>query len=167
MGWLFTQGQTRRELIERLTEPFTGASGNDYTCLAHCTRGNNLWSVWERSGQDDESRRYIVLFMMQRQAGYGWGYKDVSEEMGPGYHNCPLAYLDMANDGVNHDWRERVRQYHARTNTSRLNIGDKVALVGSTVEWAKIVSTRPLRGIGNDGRLYTIPKRILGNILSE
>ncbi len=57
MGWLFTRGSNRRQLIEERTRNWT-ADGPDSTtvvtsCLARCYRGGVfsgvLWAVWERT----------------------------------------------------------------------------------------------------------------------
>jgi len=162
MGWLFTQGQTRAEVIDRVTEDWVEESGLRHTCLAKCTRGNVVWSVWAHEVEGGETRTVIHCDLIRPQLRYGWGYKGMSEGMGPAYYTCPLAYLKMATDGINEDWRERVRQYHAKTN-QKLQIGDKVTLTGTTLEWVIITSVRPLQGVGNNGRLYRIPRNMLGD----
>jgi hypothetical protein len=47
----------------------------------------------------------------------GWGYKDLDETAGPNAVDCPLSYLDaphVAPEGYAPQWRERVREYHAK-----------------------------------------------------
>jgi len=46
MGWLFTEGQSRREVIHARLHRQWG-EGYSGSCLAHALRGNVLWSVWE------------------------------------------------------------------------------------------------------------------------
>ncbi len=114
MGWLFTQQQTRKQLIERLTrdEEFIGISRK---CLRWSTVGNVLWTVWEISGPGETVRRYIGCDLMACHRGYGWGYKDMCESMGPCYYSCPTCYLDMV-PVANAQWREQVRAHRvART----------------------------------------------------
>jgi len=131
MGWLFTLGQSRKELVERRTMPWqrTQPDGTvvTSTCLAHCYRGcvfsGVLWSVWERTWTKDnqnvqEPERWIGCDLLAYQSGYGWGFKDLDESCGPYYFSCPLGYLAMA-PVANETWREGVRSFHARLKAKR------------------------------------------------
>lgn len=132
MGWLFTLGASRKNIIADLTERQESASAI-YETLAHCCVGNNLWVVQARTMKATGERiRFIALYLLQRSSD-GWGYKDMDETCGPHYFNCPLKYLDMAPEGaVNQyakDWREAVKTYWAGRQKScalaaKLKIGD-------------------------------------------
>jgi hypothetical protein len=114
MGWLFTYGQTRKQLIHERTTGWKSEKGSTQ-CLTHCTRGNVLWAVWERYHRDTgHFERYITCDLMQTQRSYGWGYKDMCESMHPYYYSCPEKYLDMVPKVASQAWREKVREYHAR-----------------------------------------------------
>lgn len=135
MGWLFTVGSTRKQLIAERTENWTrdGAEGVTVktTCLAHCYRGNVysgvLWAVWERTfikdGQQTQpNERWITCDLLRYQKDYGWGYKDLDESMHPYFYSCPLGYLELVpldQFGGNAEWREGVRSYHARRQQKR------------------------------------------------
>ena len=44
-----------------------------------------------------------------------WGYKDMSEDMGPGYHDCPLIILKdvpCPDDKYAIEWRQAVMERH-------------------------------------------------------
>lgn len=44
-----------------------------------------------------------------------WGYKDMSEDMGPGYHDCPLIILKdvpCPDDKYAIEWRKNVMAHH-------------------------------------------------------
>lgn len=44
-----------------------------------------------------------------------WGYKDMSEDMGPGYHDCPLIILKdvpCPDDQYAIEWRKEVMERH-------------------------------------------------------
>lgn len=112
MGWLFGHGQTRSQLIERLTR-YEEHSGRTRRCLRHCTSGNVLWTVWEIARPDEAPMRYIGCDLLAwDKSCAGWGYKDMCEEMQPFYYSCPLAYLDMV-PSTSPEWREQVRAWHA------------------------------------------------------
>lgn len=134
MGWLFTRGMTRREMISERAATWETTSGEmlvKSTCLAHCYRGGAfsgvLWSVWERTFTKDgqtvkPTERWITCDLLRYQKDYGWGYKDMEESMHPYYYSCPLGYLEMVpidQFGGHAEWREGVRQYHIRQKEKR------------------------------------------------
>ena len=134
MGWLFTAGISRHDLIADNTKSWEKTRDDGTviksTCLAHCYRGGVfsgvLWSVWERSfTKDDEqvepTQRSIVCDLLRCVQG-DWGYKDMEESMHPFFYSCPLKYLEMVpmdQFGGHTEWRELVRQYHARITEKR------------------------------------------------
>lgn len=131
MGWLFTYGQTLKEIIARRTAGWDNTNTDGLvvrsTCLKHCYRGNiftgTLWSVWVRTFTKDgvETRpaeRWIGCDLLQYQTGYGWGYKDMEEAMGPYQVSCPLGYLALV-PVASETWREGVRLYHERAKAKR------------------------------------------------
>lgn len=134
MGWLFKHGYTRRQMIEERAENWETTSGDMFvtsTCLAHCYRGGVysgvLWGVWERTFTKDgqqvkPTERWIACDLLRYQKDYGWGYKDMEESMHPYYYSCPPGYLEMVpidQYGGRTEWREGVRQYHARQAEKR------------------------------------------------
>ena len=134
MGWLFTFGSNRKELIADRTEGWqrTNDDGTVVTskCLAHCYRGGSfsgvLWSVWARTfvrneGHVEPAQRWIMCDLLRHHRD-GWGYKDIEESMGPCYYSCPQKYLDMVpldQFGGNADWRALVTAYHEQQREKR------------------------------------------------
>ncbi len=146
MGWTFTSGATRADVIRVQTKGFVNDSGK-LACIAKCCTGNNLWAVFERTVKERtedgtvtpaRTYRFICLFMLSNHRSYGWGYKDVDESMGPTYYNCPLKYIEMAEAmpmpavemHYAAEWRQAVRnhwqrQSQVRENAAGLKPGDK------------------------------------------
>jgi len=106
-----------------------------------------------------ETDRFIYLALIGNDGGYGWGYKEMTEHMGPNYYNCPLSFLNECpppppeddKDGMAADWREGVREQAERNNVGRkLEVGATYKLQGVAAEWKDrtitIESLRPLRG---------------------
>jgi len=131
MGWLFTHGQTLKEIIVRRTTGWETTHENDTlvktTCMKHCYRGGAfsgvLWTVWERTFEKDgdavrPAERFIGCDLLKYQTGYGWGYKDQEESMHPYQYSCPLAYLTVVPVACE-AWREGVRAYHQRQREKR------------------------------------------------
>lgn len=162
MGWLFTVDASKADIIRDLTAPEENESRR-WETIAHCVRGNVLWAVIEITyKQEHRRKRFIACYLLARQKGYGWGYKDMEECMHPCYYSCPLKFLDMV-PVANADWRAAVRTYH-RNHNRELTIGQKVGIKGSTLPWVVITSLRPLTG-EHGGRCYRVPRRLLGEVL--
>jgi len=47
MSWLYTEGSTKKDIIDNLTRNWSDER-RDHTCVAHCVRGNVIWMVWEK-----------------------------------------------------------------------------------------------------------------------
>lgn len=129
MGWLFKSGITRKELIAEQIKGWERTKEDSnvikLTCIAQCYRGGVfsgvLWSVWERTFTKDNQQveppqRWIICDLLKCVKGE-WGYKDIEESMHPYFYSCPLKYLDLVpldQYGGNAEWRDLVRQHHAR-----------------------------------------------------
>lgn len=137
MGWLFTSGLTRKDLIRERISDWERTSDDGMVvktaCLAHCYRGGVysgvLWAVWERTFAKDSQNvqpceRWITCDLLRYQKDFGWGYKDMDESVHPYYYSCPLSYLEMVpidQYGGHAEWRDCVRSYHARQAQKRQN----------------------------------------------
>jgi hypothetical protein len=64
--------------------------------------------------------------LLRFENGYGWGYKDMAEEMHPFFYSCPLGYLALVPVACA-EWREGVKTYHVkmaeRRKARRLMVG--------------------------------------------
>ena len=122
MGWLFGW-DTRKQLIDHLVANKGGGK-----VQKHCCVGNNLWMTVEYERRPGHVDTLIVLCMMRRGHGHGpeWGYKDVSEDMGPCNTTCPVSYLESCTAPPNkyaYDWRQAV--YALNRNAKQLKVGSK------------------------------------------
>ncbi|MEW6542442.1 MAG: hypothetical protein AB1411_02400 [Nitrospirota bacterium] len=148
MGWLFTSGASRRDIIAERIKRWSN-DGVEAVCLKHAVRGNVLWTVWEHRHEDGRTTRFIGCDLLQCKKDCGWGYKDMDESCHPYYFTCPLSFLDMVPPSCE-PWRAKVRAYHARMNAGRhLTVGQVVKLRGCTIPEILIISVRPLRGRHN------------------
>jgi len=115
MGW-YGDSVSRKEKIRMLT------AGNARTkCIRYCYRGNAfkgiLWQVWELED------KFITCDILEYHKGY-WYNKPLDESMHPYYYSCPLAYLAMT-ETVNKEWRESVKEYHAKAKTKREQLNNQ------------------------------------------
>ena len=184
MGWTFTPGSTRKDIINDCIRgwdlhagPSAGSEDNldayvivgRNETLKWCTVGNVLWSVCEqrftagpKAGKVD---RWIRCDLLQNGGERdGWGVKSMEESCGPYYYSCPLSYLDMVpcpdNESAR-EWREEVRKV-AGVKKSRANLaatlkdGDTVFILGH--EDPFIFTKRDRRKyIAQGYHLYTMP----------
>ena len=132
MGW-YGGYNSRQEVIDEITKGY--ASPHDpnltTTCLKHCTRGNIVWGVWERTLSDGNVKRWITCDLMQYYRGdRTWSYKPMDESMHPYYYTCPLRYLDMVPAECT-EWREGVKEYHQKQKEKRIARKKQKMLVDS------------------------------------
>lgn len=172
MGWTFPYGATRRQVIEELTiaERLYGEKmgGGCFRTLRHCCRGNVLYALHETVKGDGTSNKWIGVYLLQRDGSGDWGYKDMDESMHPYYYNCPVSYLDEADepttDGAR-EWRAEVRRRAAARTSKKPKKGETWSLQGCVIPSVRIMSARPLRGM-YQGTLYKVKKAQLGEKLS-
>lgn len=195
MGWLFTQGQTKEELVQRVTREWGNDSedkeGNKIhisgKCIEQALRGNHLWTVWEivqtplqDSKAANKTDRVIALHLIEKEKGYGYGYKDMDESCGPYAYDCPLKFLDMVpvpDSKHAAGWREKVRAYHQEKTgkakkRAKISIGSHLVLVDglrlndSPLKEVTVVFTAPRQivGVTSDGIRVKIAPRYIQEI---
>jgi len=161
MGWYFTKGRTRADIIAERTQTSPHTDGKVTRTITYCLRGNVLWSVKEITSPSAPPDRYIGCDLLDCQPDFGWGYKSLCEGMGIYEVTCPLKYLSLAPEPASEastGWRQRVRSYHAHQG-QRLTIGQVVQLKpGTTPSSVTIESLKPLIG-RSSGIRYRIHRR--------
>jgi len=162
MGWDFTNGATKSDVIRECTAGWESKeTGTRSVCLKHCVRGNVLWTVNEVSRSDGNVSRYIGCDLLGKEKGFGWGSKRMEECMGPFYYSCPLEYLDMVpcpKGDTAEKWRESVRHYHKHQGR-KFKVGDVLILKdGCNPRRLTVVSMRPMRAEAY-GIKYRVPRR--------
>lgn len=133
MGWTFIPGATKQRVIdERLAPKDWTLKDDEYTrrysqhapgtrfqslTLASRLVGNSLWYVREvtTTTPDGTSKteRFIALDMLDTHGG--WGYKDLTESMGPYDWTCPPEFFELVPDPPNEyaaEWRAKIRAAH-------------------------------------------------------
>jgi hypothetical protein len=73
MGYDFTRGATKQEIVKILLTP-----NADSNPVVHRLIGNNLWTVLEHG----RGERFICLFRLEHEKGFGRGYKAMEESTG-------------------------------------------------------------------------------------
>ena len=132
-GW-----NSKEELVAHLTKDYHAGENDGQPLitrlLGQSLRGNHLWTAWE-SGNDVTNGKpttFIVVFLLgsNRYNGGAWGYKPVSEDMGPCEVDCPLYLLKLAHnppDGkYSREWREKVLEAKSHDKNVRSQIKDGI-----------------------------------------
>lgn len=105
MGFDFTQNAAKQEIVKQCLTPEA-----DWNPVAHRLIGNNLWTIIERG----RGERFICLFRLEHEKGFGWGYKAMDESTGPFQYNCPVQFLDVVavpDSPYVAEWRKKVREH--------------------------------------------------------
>lgn len=159
MGWTFLyDAPEKRDVIADVTK------GSDtLKCVRKAIHGNELWTIWQNT---ETGLKYIVLFLLARSNG-NWGYKDMTESMGPYYYQCPLSFLDEV-PVVNEEWRKGVRSFHEEQKRNRkllksIRAGQIVTLKGCKPDRFRVLQTNPLVGLAleNNTRYKLVKSRVV------
>lgn len=120
MGWLFAWN-SRKELVDHLVRNEGGKPVVD-----HGGSGNEFYTLMEVAPND-----FLIVQWLLACSDGQWGYKGVSEDMGPVRVNCPERLLKKSTcqhpNAVK--WREQCRQVRegkreAKRKLSALKRGD-------------------------------------------
>ncbi len=113
MGWTVTK-QTRAACIRELL-----AASKPYA-IASRQVPEGLWTVIK--GHDGKN---LICFDLVEDHGGATAHKAMDETMGPMYHDCPLAFLELATDFAEYtysaEWRKRVRKFWDDKERARRN----------------------------------------------
>ena len=117
MGWTFSpEWDTQRLAFEAATKTWNDGE-------THCMRlnehrdGFTFYSLHRIEFPDKPSVVFIVVTLTDRSSvgGHEWGYKAMSENVGPCYYAAPIAWLDYLTPPETpyaEAWRDKVREYH-------------------------------------------------------
>lgn len=161
MGWTFPHDASRRDVIDELTRD-QSKDERVFRTLRKCFRGNTMYALHE-SGPVGETRKWLAVYLLQRSQGT-WGYKDMDESMGPCYFDCPVSYLDEADETTSEyaiKWRAEVRRLAAERAAKKPKKGETWTLVNCRIPDVRITSLKPLRGT-HAGMIYRIKRKLLG-----
>lgn len=107
MGWLTHCGYTKQMLVDHILDPSTYSEGVEV--LDHSLRGNQLW-VLARTPDGVVINLYLLGY---DRSCDGYGYKGISEGMGPLYYDVPQKFLNQADTDINPKWRATVAWHRA------------------------------------------------------
>lgn len=99
--------------------------------------GNVYYAAYK--AKDGNVSAAVVLTAKDRNSYYNFGYKDMTENIGPGYYDCPSSILDLLtptdNESAN-EWRNKCRVYQKNKKLI------KEAPIGTIISWKDGSSVR-------------------------
>lgn len=126
MGWLFyrkPEGPIRAHMDEKLT--FTTERGTSRVLRSAVVKWRTYYAAVEEIV--GETRRVYAVVCLLSFTRTEFGYKDMSEDMGPVESDCPKAILDLltpTDSKYAQEWRERCRSRAERRATKTVKDGD-------------------------------------------
>jgi len=130
MGWTFYHLDNPNK-VEEVRNLYTWESG-DATCrvVDITTSGNVVYAaVHYRSSKENYIHAAVVL-TANRNDWFNFGYKAMSEDMWPGYTDCPKHILDKLTPTNNEyalEWRKACEDKRKRKNAlARLKEGTRI-----------------------------------------
>lgn len=173
MGWLtnitMPYGSTMKlECDKRLT--WQDAAGKRRVLRSALVGMREYYAAVEHIAPDGSRTVWAAMFLVSLSRGryeVTWGYKDMSENCGPCYYNCPGSVLDLLTPTSNEaavNWRDACRRTIARRDRLKaLKPGMRILLDtpmtftnGDVIDSLDIVKGWRGRGIGfeSNGQRY-------------
>lgn len=161
MGWTFTSkgSQTTKEFFEKEFNYVrdNGMSGKIIRFSATWTTAYMAYEINTPATAVDPAKREVIAIVClirhvpNDPAGYTFGYKDMTENMGPCESRCPKTILDLLTPTTSEyalDWRKRCwARVNKRKAAPKVKKGDWVKFkdaitfrggtVADTLQWVK------------------------------
>lgn len=142
MGWLFMSSLGRFSSPKAYLEDqftYTGETKTS-TVVASAMVGMRTWYAACRQVDKETglAETFAIVCLIQHNPratdGMVFGYKDMTEHMGPCEARCPASILDLLSPTQNDSalgWRERCREHHKRMNRPEPRSGDMIVFAAS------------------------------------
>ena len=147
MGWTYTcyinKPKTMKEKRNIIADEVNRWYKNGNAILHDClvkddTDGEASRYVYYASIETKQQERVILVILLDFDE-YRWGYKDMCEDMCPGYFDCPLIILKDVPCPDHEwaiEWRKTVMERHYKKNAKKALI--KSLKVGDEIEFTEV-----------------------------
>lgn len=163
MGWDY---QYTNESAEQVVRRELSWPESRFEIVAN--RGAKYWLMREKA----TGRLSAVVALVRKSRGE-IGTKIMGEEVGPADYGYPLAFLDRLSEAPNEyaaEWRQKVREHHAKKKAApKLAPGDTIRVEtpiefdgGFRADTFRLLKNNRFRttATGDNGGLYTIAVRL-------
>jgi len=112
MGWIYLHKEKGKKLFEFFSEEFNSKDEYREVRVLDCASGSPREAYLAVEVKTPDTRKVIgvvCLLDYRPLEELNFGYKDMSEDMGPGYYNCPeriLKLLTPTDNPTALEWRE-------------------------------------------------------------
>jgi len=136
MGWLFYDAKNYRPdgSVDRKKEADETFS-ESYTVLKSVMVASVHYAAVKNKRTGAVSAAVTLTSSDKRGSGFNFGYKGISENMGPCEAKCPRSILKLltpTEDEYAIAWRDRCHTYHAQTDVFKnLPVGTKISWVAT------------------------------------
>jgi hypothetical protein len=116
MGWDFCQDWKRpSDVVDSLVKSYT--DGGNTVLAQGVTREKGESCAWF-AVESPRFGRMAVVALIAKEKGCGYGYKEMSEDMGPYYFKVPANVWEAVKDSPAHgksseEWRAKVQPVNA------------------------------------------------------
>ena len=119
MGWLFYHRPRGGKMVDEFSKQFDydndKASGKVIACKTYARKGIAYlaYEIKRKEAGERDVIGVVVLIKFVRDH-YNFGYKDMTEDMGPYFYACPQLILNLLTPTDNENalaWRKRCREY--------------------------------------------------------
>lgn len=133
MGWLFYNSTHLKPNgnVDRKKE-LDGGFSEGYELIKSVMVGSVYYAAIKRK-ETGEVFASVILTSSDKRGGYNFGYKSMTEDMGPREARCPVSILKLltpTDDEYAKVWRQRCWNYHESQNSplafKKLPVGAKV-----------------------------------------
>lgn len=155
MGWTFyhvpKEWKGTKFTVNRkseLDEHFTWSEGpRKVTVLKSSMVGSVYYAAVRsenKSNGTDITFGLVCLTSVRNNEYCNFGYKDMTDDMGPGYYDCPAGILDLLTEPSNEwaaEWRENCRKRIAERKEMKRN-GLSSLPFGTVIEFTRMDGTK-------------------------
>lgn len=162
MGWTYSHSWNSSSAMRDELRAMLIRNGHTIVKDALVAYGRRYYAAVKANDSGDISIFVALINGDKKDGDWAFGYKDMSESMGPCEVDCPLSVLDAADpveklyegDSLEWatEWRAKVRAFWAtkrasRETTKSVKVGDKV--------WFRNTMGNPFTVSRIDGKKYT------------
>ena len=138
MGWCFYRARNYKNgRVDRKKE-CEDLIGNELV------KGTLVGSTYYAAVKGKDCIYGLVVLTAEEKGDFG--YKDMSDDMGPYKYGCPVGILKLLSPTDNkcaNEWRRKCIEYHEREREfNRLPVGTQIAVLGNFSEGCEIVLTK-------------------------
>lgn len=116
--------------------------------LKSAMKGSTYYAALEHTDKKTNTIEVVGLVFLTSsdlKNGCNFGYKDMTESMGPGYYDCPLSIIKLLSPTTNEyaiEWRKKCIEQHKKPKSwlKDLKTGDKIIWTRGNGE--KVVLTK-------------------------